>query len=148
MTTIAWDGKHLAADRRMGGWMTTGKVFPLKSGGMMSGAGYYDHLVEVAAWLDAGGERPKLSEDDPSDIFVVEDGKAYFLTWPYLRKVEIQEGYYAVGSGSHFALGALAMGADARKAIEIASRFDPDTGHGIDVYPCAKPARAKARKRA
>jgi len=61
VTTVAWDGKTLAADRRMAGYMTTCKIFPIP-GGYVAGAGTMDQLVEVAAWLQEGGDKPRLPD--------------------------------------------------------------------------------------
>ena len=40
-------------------------------------------------------------------------------------------GFYAIGSGRDFALAAMRMGADAKKAVKIASEFDIHTGGRI-----------------
>lgn len=144
MTTVAYDGKTLAADRRADEWMTVCKLFKLKDGRIVTGAGFYDQIVEVVAWLKRGGsetDRPALTEGDgeESDILVIHpDGKAYWLTWPYLRPVLVREKYIAVGSGANFAMGAMAAGATARKAVEIACRFDKGSGKGIDTVRIVK----------
>lgn len=44
-----------------------------------------------------------------------------------------REKMWAVGSGSDYAKGAMAMGADVRKAVEVASLFDVNTGRGIET---------------
>ena len=44
----------------------------------------------------------------------------------------------AIGSGSEYALGAMAMGASAKRAVQIASRFDPSTGRGVTVAKVRK----------
>jgi ATP-dependent protease HslVU (ClpYQ) peptidase subunit len=141
MTTVAWDGKSLAADRRMAGWMDAGKIFKLKDGRVLAGAGWLDEIIEVAAWLDNGGdERDKPTvdaEDDESatDYLLIDGDKCYWLTAPYLRPVEVLDGMAAVGSGAKFALGAMEAGKTAAEAVVIASKFDPHTGGGVDVYP-------------
>jgi len=132
VTTVAWDGKTLAADRRMAGYMTTCKIFPIP-GGYVAGAGTMDQLVEVAAWLQEGGDKPRLPDDPESEFIVVRGSEAFWLSWPYLREVRIREPFAALGSGSEYALGALAMGADARTAVAVAAQFDPHTGGGVDA---------------
>lgn len=138
MTTVVWDGRTLAADRRMAGHMSTCKIFPI-DGGYLAGAGLMDHLVEVAAWLQEGGDKPRLPEDSEpeSEFLVVRGREAFWLSWPYLREVRIREPFAALGSGSEYALGALAMGADARAAVEVAAQFDPHTGGGVDAVDIA-----------
>lgn len=132
MTTIAWDGKTLAADRRMAGYMTTCKIFPV-DGGYLAGAGAMDQLVEVAAYLQAVADKPDLPESQESEFIVVRGSEAFWLTWPHLREVRIRESFAALGSGSEFALGALAMGANAKTAVQVAAKFDPYTGGGVDT---------------
>lgn len=132
MTTIVWDGKTLAADRRLAGYMTTCKIFPV-SGGYLAGAGTMDQLVEVAAYLQSGEDRPRLPDDQESEFIVVRGHEAFWLTWPYLREVRIREPFAALGSGAEYAIGALAMGADAKAAVEVAAQFDNHTGGGVDT---------------
>jgi hypothetical protein len=138
MTTVAWDGVMLAADRNIGS-LTNGKIFQLKNGEYVAGAGYYDQIVEIVRWMDAGerpARRPALPDKDAesSDIVILRPNKKLFwLTWPYLRRVPVLDRIVAVGSGSAYALGAMAAGANAKQAIEIASRYDGATGGGIDV---------------
>lgn len=142
MTTIAWDGRSIAADRRLtgtGGVATVGKLFRLGGGVIMGGAGHYSQVVEVVAWIKEGAnpkKKPEFPEElaESSDLIMVKpDGTCYWLTWPYLRQVKINEPFTAVGSGADYAIGAMAAGADARKAIQIAARFDPYTGGRVDV---------------
>ena len=136
MTTAIWSYKHntLGADNQCGGWVEVGKIFPLADGSYLTGAGFYDDIVEVAAWLAAGAkeeDKPSLGSrgDDDSDfIYVGKDGTAYWLTCPFLRKVRIVNKYYAIGSGGAFALGALEAGATVEQALAIAAKYDPHTG--------------------
>lgn len=142
MTTVAWDGETIAADRLCGSHYEVGKLFRLKDGSVIGGAGTYDQIVEVVAWLNAGAKpeaKPKLPEEDGSDLLLVTPkGVAFWLTWPFLRRVQINEPFAAVGSGGEFALGAMAMGAKARRAVQVAMRFDPHTGKGINVIKVKK----------
>lgn len=141
MTTAAWDGKCLATDRRMSGGVTGNKLFALPNGAYMVGAGTYDDIVEVALWLQKKRRKPKFSasEEGMSEVIVVQpNGTAYWLTWPFLRKVAIREPHAAIGTGMDYALGALAAGATAKQAVQIAARFDLETGHGVDCVQVVK----------
>ena len=134
MTTIAWDGTYLAADKLMGGWQTVDKIFQVGPDSWMAGCGDYCQIVEVAAWLRAGSPADdKPAVDGDSDYFLIEKGRLYWLTVPYLRRVKSNQKFAAIGSGQHVALGALAAGADAKTSVKIASTFDPNTGKGITV---------------
>lgn len=132
MTTIAWDGRSLAADRRMSGYMTTCKIYPIE-GGYLAGAGIPDQIVEVAAWLQEGADKPALPDAAESEFLIVRGNEAFWMTWPYLREVRVREPFAVLGSGGPYALGALAMGADAKTAVEVAAQFDTDTGGGVDT---------------
>lgn len=144
MTTVVWRAGVIAADRLMDDWQEAGKLFRLKSGAVLSGAGNYDDIVEVARWFDGGAkedDKPVLvaDEDKGTDFIVaMPDGTACWLTSPFLRLVKINEPYAAIGSGKSFALAAFAMGARPKRAIEVARMFDPNTGKGIDVIRVKK----------
>ncbi len=155
MTTAVWSYKHgiLGADCLCNSWVEVGKIFPLRDGSYLTGAGYYDDIVEVAKWLNDGAKedsKPTLADrgDDARDsdfIYVERDGTAYWLTCPFLRKVRITNQFYAIGSGAAYALGALAAGATVRQALAIAAQYDPDTGKKCRVVAIKKaPAEAGA----
>lgn len=140
MTTIAFDGVSLAADRKVGGVNNARKIFKLKKGGYIAGAGYYDDLVEVARWIDAGMKDEACPfagkhsiENESEYLYVDKAGNPHWLTSPWLRPVRITEKHVAMGSGGDFALGAMKAGANARKAVAIACQCDPESGFGIDV---------------
>ena len=146
MTTIAWDGETLAADRKMGGRYNVQKIFKVPQG-YAAGCGDYDYVVEVVEWLANGADRDKIhhlpdkNEDmEPAAeiILVSPKGKVSWLSWPYLRFVQLSEKKVAYGSGGDIALGAMAAGASARQAVAIACRFDSDTGQGIDAVQVVK----------
>lgn len=152
MTTAVWSYKHmtLGADRQCATWIDVGKVFPLRDGSYLAGAGYYDDILEVAKWLNEGGdedEKPNIpgkDDDKDSDYILVEpDGTAYWLTSPYLRKVKITNEFYAVGSGSRAALGALYAGATVEEALSIAAKLDNYTG---PVFNTVKIEKAPTKK--
>lgn len=139
MTTLVFDGKTLACDRRMGPGYNVPKIFKLKDGRYASGCGNYDYILEIVYWLNCGAprdDRPSLPDtngDAVADVVVVnKKGLVSWLTWPFLREQRLTETRVAFGSGSEFAMGALAMGATARQALKIAHRFDPHTGLGFD----------------
>lgn len=78
-------------------------------------------------WLEAGGDPAAWQGDKPDmramlikpngELFLYEDG--LFPSGP------IQSAEHAIGSGADVARGAMAMGADAERAVRIASMFDP-----------------------
>lgn len=89
-------------------------------------SGSADNFSKVIAWLhDPTAKIPKIKE---VEMVILDDtGKIYhgdnLLNW-----TEIKEPYMAIGSGSHFALGALAAGKSPVEAVKVAHRYDPGTG--------------------
>lgn len=136
MTTIAFDGTTLAADRKMGNRYNVQKIFKVPDG-YAAGCGNYDYVIEIIEWLANGSDRekmPNLPDGTEADVIIVSPkGRVSWLTWPFLRPQRLSETKVAYGSGSDIALGAMAAGATARQAVAIACRFDQHTGGGIDV---------------
>lgn len=141
MTTVAMRAGVIAADRQMDGHMCVGKLFRLKSGAYLAGAGNYDDIVEVVHWFNQGAKedsKPAIDADDDDLLMMHPDGKMFWLTVPFLRPVAILDEFAACGSGSEFALGAMAAGASAKRAVEIACKFDPLTGKGVNAIRVKK----------
>lgn len=141
MTTIAYRAGVIAADRMMGGWQSVDKLLRLKDGCCLAGCGRMDDLAEVGAWLMAGAKKdakPDIERDESEFLLVHPNGDCYWLSTPFLRQVKVNDEYIAVGSGARYALGAMAAGASAKRAVEIACRFDPHTGKGVNVMRVKK----------
>jgi len=135
MTTIAWDGKILAADRlgQIGDWKFDDgpKIHRLSGGRHFAAAGQCAIGERVRQWADTGRDKPVLKEGDAfSGILVTSDGDAYLLEYALLP-MRIQP-LFAIGRGAQFALGAMAAGADAVQAIEIANRLCVHSGFGVN----------------
>lgn len=135
---MAFDGKSLAADRQVGHHkLAIKKIWRLKDGSLFSGCGLYDQMVEVVEWLDKGAKEDKKPwlPNEQESVFVLvsaHDGRGYWLTYPYLRRIPFTEKFFAIGSGSEYAMGAMAAGLGAKRAVEIAALFDRETGKGVD----------------
>lgn len=139
MTTIAWDGKTLAADKQTvlcGTKMNRTKLHWLADGSMIGLAGTSTVNDAFVAWLDGGaiGERPKIFDDmehGPEAIQVMANGTAW-LHSPFGR-IRIEQRFAAVGSGAPYAMAALYMGRSAEEAVAIAIALDPESGGGVDT---------------
>lgn len=142
MSTIAWDGTWLAADRQStdrGHIELTTKCARLVSGELVAWAGYLASGLRMAQWYRDGAD-PQAFPDCQRD----NDRWAYLIVVRapddivvYEREpiaLRVQDPIAAWGTGRDFALGAMAMGATAAQAVEIASRFDIYTGMGINVF--------------
>jgi hypothetical protein len=81
--------------------------------------------------------RPDLFKKPPAarvSGLVVTDKHKIFMFEHYLKWVEIHAKYAAAGSGSEFAIGALAQGATPKEAVKVAMQHDVYTGMGIKGY--------------
>jgi hypothetical protein len=132
VTTIAWDGKTLAVDSRMtGGCMVRSeeakKLFALENGSYLAGCGEMQDVLLAVEWLNDGAkkdEKPTLGDEFAA--LIMDCGRCYRIEKKLLRW-DVCAPFAAAGSGYEVALGAMAAGADAVRAVEIASRFDPGT---------------------
>lgn len=138
MSIVAWDGKILAADRQgdSGGTnFTIKKLFKLKSGEVVSFVGAYCSGLMVKEWYEAGAkfeEWPECQNTDNWVNFIVasKEGCFYYQQTPI--PIKVIDAFRTWGSGEDLALGAMEMGADAIKAVEVASKYDQGCGQGCD----------------
>jgi 20S proteasome alpha/beta subunit len=135
MTTIAWDGATLAADRRItSGTVTysTTKIRRTADDRLIGATGDYGVCAAMLDWLENGGTRPTCQDSDRwiSALEIMPDGSIWMHNrdsrWP------VEDRFVAVGSGRDYAMAVMALGHSARLAVEIAARFDPGTGNGVD----------------
>ncbi len=143
MTTIAWDGTTLAADRRItSGTVTysTTKIRRTEDGRLIGATGDFGVCSEMLDWLENGGTRPSCQDSDrwASALEVMADG----ICWMHNRdsRWRVEDAFVAIGSGRDYAMATMALGHPAEKAIEIAARFDPGTGNGTDTLQLAASA--------
>ena len=141
MTVIAWDGKTLAADRQMT-WAdmrsTVNKLRQLPNGEVLAVTGDSARAVAVLRWYEEGADPEKWpkcqTETDYARLIVARHGgRLVYFDWLPMEQ-QIIDPFMAFGAGRDFAMGALAMGADAKKAVGIACRFSVGCGLGIDSF--------------
>lgn len=146
MTTIAWDGKTLAADQCSwsgGVRRRVRKVFKIQQANgdhlLVALAGDAAFCMAVLAWLRGDGERP-----NPRDYWAIDEmrrtcavtvqpsGKVCCLSNSLMWE-EFDERVFANGAGHEFAWGALEAGATAVRAVEIALLRSDYAGFGVDA---------------
>lgn len=130
MTTIAWDGKILAADSQGTAagaieYYHNTKIKRLKSGAVMASCGDRADGFAVQSWIDGKSDKPVVS--DGFEAIVIEKGKAKVLVHPSLHPYPVKPPY-AVGSGWRWALAAMDHGKNAPDAIRYAKTRDVNTG--------------------
>lgn len=139
VTTIAWDGKTLAADSRItsGGLPSyVTKAWRLPDGRLLGCAGSMASAHAVYRWLAEGGDKPSAPKDftamritnriDGPHIEIADEGMDFY---------RIHAAKWAIGSGRDFAIAVMALGRSAREAVEIAAQFDIYTGLPLIELP-------------
>ncbi|MDE2468427.1 MAG: hypothetical protein KGL35_06715 [Bradyrhizobium sp.] len=140
MTTVAWDGKMLAADRRatsQGMAYEVCKLHRTPDGRLLAGAGYAGLIGRMFAWLDNPerdwNARPaEQASDDYVFIIEITTAAEIRLHGRYGEETTTSP-FTASGSGRDYAMAAMACGKTAAEAVEIAARFDIGTGGGVDT---------------
>lgn len=142
MTTIAWDGKTMAADRLSTDHKApVPKLHTLHSGEVVGGCGRHEHVLCAIDWLENGGPKPDLGDDTFTLLMVDVDGRAYTYS-NRLVAMPVLTPFHAIGSGSKYAMGAMAALVGAYDAVCIAAEFDHNTGCGVDTIETPRTAEA------
>ena len=138
MTTIAWDGTMLAGDRRISSGTvsySTTKIRRTADGRLAGATGDYGVCSAMLDWLEKGGDRPACQDTErwASALEIMPDGTC----WMHNRdgRWKVEDAFVAVGSGRDYAMAVMALGHSAQQGVEIAARFDPGTGNGVDTLP-------------
>lgn len=144
MTVIVWDGKTLATDKAAtdgaAQWLTTKAWYhalPVEGRVILSGAGPLQTILQMRNWVLGG----MLQNEFPSAQLSPHFCHFVIVSPSGLRRYEqgplpIDHGHdkCAFGEGKDFAYGALAMGATAGQAVEIANQHSPHCGLGVATY--------------
>lgn len=139
MTVIAYDGKTLAADRRVSYGSTTMSATKIErfSGELLAFSGDGSMGRELFAWYAAGADAASWpasnrSPDSGACLMVVRaDGTFWrYETGPHPIQFDAP---CAFGCGMEAAMVAFACGLDAARAVEMASRFNSGCGNGVDT---------------
>ena len=139
MTVIAWDGKKLAADNMSlsGEWKVKVKKLFRIGEDWVGAAGSFDYAQELIEWYANGQDKDKFPEfqrgDDTWVALLVVTGDRRLLKYerspiPIEFNIKTQ---YAIGSGRDFALAAMHLGYDAKKAAQVACDLCASCGFGV-----------------
>lgn len=135
MTTVAYDGRYLAAD--MAAWQ--GSIFSSRMKitriesrkGWYVGCGRSGVIIKLTRWLETG-ERDEIPADElekSGGLFVSDVHECFFID-PTFELVSVNRGILADGAGCQVALGAMHAGATAMEAIRITERCS-DAARGL-----------------
>jgi hypothetical protein len=158
MTTVCYRDGLLAFDSRITGdtlLFGQGVKGRMTKEFMAAAAGAVQDVQAFLDWVAAGyteDTKKKFGlldrEVEIEGIVITKKGEVLCFDnrlYPY----HVNAPFFAFGSGAHIALGAMAMGATAYKAVKIASIYDVATGGEIKVlgFKRKKPFKAKEVKR-
>jgi 20S proteasome alpha/beta subunit len=142
MTCIAWDGRVLAADKRAtsyGHGSTVTKIRKAATGELLAVCGDFDTGQALMAWYQAGAlpesfpENRDASEQFRARLLVIDAGPRIRVFDCTPHAMTIEDKCYAMGSGRDYALAAMHLGRNSRKAVEVACALDLGCGNGIDT---------------
>lgn len=141
MTTIVASKKHrqMAADRKAtdtGASMRYSARKLRRIGQSIVGcAGDSSTIAQFVRWLEAGGDhadKPKFSKDGVL-VALVLNAKGLFIFDTDCEPDEIEQDFYAIGTGAQAGMAAMHLGADPKKAVTIAAKVDVMTEGPFDV---------------
>ena len=140
MTTIAWDGQTLAADKRAcyGGNIQTVTKIHRVHGCLVAGSGELSFILAMVEWVRNGRDPSSFpahqrDKDDWQPVLVIEPGGVVLLYERTPHPIRWERLPCAIGSGRDFALAAMHCGKTAREAVELACALDVFCGNGIDT---------------
>ena len=133
MTTVAASlvHKEIAADSMCsgeGGYYSVCKLRHWKDG-VAGAAGDWVQILKFFNSIENGGDL-----DSDCDVECMElRAEGIYVYESTLIPARIKEPFYAIGTGSAYALASMHLGKSPREAVEIAALFDPATRGPIDV---------------
>lgn len=142
MSVVAWDGKTLAADCQAtnhGFKWKSPKIFRLESGEVAAFTGQPDTGLLMLEWYRNGRKREEWPDSQTNDswsrliVAHLDKSVTVFEQFGFMQNFK-DAPYMAWGAGRDFALGALAKGATAEEAVEIANQFSDSCGFGVESY--------------
>lgn len=140
MTTIAYRDGVMAAESLitadgMRAGVVRAKLARSPQGHIGGAAGTLGSNIQFAIWVEAGmpkSKAPQLDDDRFDALLVAPDG-AMFYVCRRLTLCQFDAPFAAIGSGERYAMAAMEMGASAERAIDVAMKFDTDSGGDIAV---------------
>ena len=142
MTVIVWDGESLATDRQANdgsmkweaekAWYITNKATGKIC--IVTGVGTLGYIIQLRDWFANGMETALDITPNMAELIVVDDeGLCVFSGEKTYSPVRLKAPM-AFGHGREYAMGAMAMGANASDAVTIANEYSLHCGKGVAVY--------------
>lgn len=151
MTTVAYDRrtKTIGTDSKntdaAGQVFLVNKIERLTDGRFFLGSGHLLTIDQMKFWADQKfhpKQRPDFSQlmgEDKDDfssscIVISKDGNTVWIIDDEVTPFEVEDDIVTTGSGGSVARGALAAGATMEEAINIAIRYDSNSGGPVRVH--------------
>ncbi len=142
MTVIAWDGKTLCTDQQANdgsmkweaekAWYITNKATGKIC--IVTGVGTLGYIIQLRDWFASGMETALDITPNMAELIVVDDeGLCVFSGEKTYSPVRLKAPM-AFGHGREYAMGAMAMGANASDAVAIANEYSLHCGKGVACY--------------
>lgn len=142
MTVIAWDGKTLCTDQQANdgsmkweaekAWYVTNKATGKIC--IVTGVGTLGYIIQLRDWFASGMETALDITPNMAELIVVDDeGLCVFSGEKTYSPVRLKAPM-AFGHGREYAMGAMAMGANASDAVTIANEYSLHCGKGVACY--------------
>lgn len=133
MTTIAFDGRTLAADTLLtAGSMRCGEIVKIRQvkGCLVGFCGSLTNFERFYSWFMAGmsGE----FHSDGGNVFIIPP-TGHAVVWGDGGPWRETAAQWALGDGEQVAVGAMVAGADAAGAVRVAMAINVNTGGDITV---------------
>jgi hypothetical protein len=106
-------------------------------------AGQWEQVLKFYAALEQNSELATECEVDVLEI----RHDALYLYNSSLTCYPIKERFWAIGTGSGYAIAAMYLGKNPIEAIRIAALFDPNTGGEIETMRIQNVAQPKSNRR-
>ncbi len=140
MSVVCWDGKTLAADKQITSseMLKSGrKIYQTRAGNIAAFTGSLEQGLVLIRWHEAGSDESKWPAFQRTADWtrLIIANSMHCVTYDQEPIEQVIDGPFAAwGTGRDFAMGAMAMGANAAQAVEIASRYNVYCGCGVDVF--------------
>lgn len=146
MTTVAFKDGILAADRQVSQgnrvFAEIDKVFQVSDTLFVGVCGTVSSIHQFLRWMEKHEnfkqhmlDKPDTASDANFDALIVDSSdKSIWCIDQTYEPYPIYGDIFAIGSGADIAIGAMAAGASAKKAIQIASKYDITTGIAIQMH--------------
>ena len=155
MTTIAYKSGVVAADSQEthsdGRKNDCQKLYKMKDGTIIATAGdSYTGLIFVE-WFKEGARKESIPDltnitlEEDFECLVLENTENIYIINRFFQKyhIEMPEGFYSLGWGAPYAVAAMHMGADAKKAVQVAAKYDAYTGGTVKTMKVKRPKSTK-----